>query len=311
MVDYSIMMKKLEDKIREKDAPVVVGLDPTLAMVPDRITQAAYRVYGMTAEGAGQALFAFNREIIDATADLVPAFKLQIAMYEMYGIPGLCAYRDTIDYCHEKGLIVIGDIKRGDIGSTAGAYAAAHLGLVSVDEEKVAPFDTDFVTVNPYLGTDGVQPFIDACRAYDKGMFVLVKTSNPSGKELQDLVTEDGRTVYEHLAQMVNDWGKDVTDGTFSRVGAVVGATQPQTGRRLRELMPDTMFLLPGYGAQGATAKDIKPFFRKDGTGVIVNSSRGIITAWQSERYERFADAPGDAAREAVSDMKRDLEQVR
>ena len=305
------MMKKLEDAIREKDAPVVVGLDPTLSMVPDRITQAAYRVYGATAEGAGQALFAFNREIIDAVSDLVPAFKLQVAMYEMYGIPGLTAYRDTIDYCHEKRLIVIGDIKRGDIGSTAGAYAAAHLGLVSVDEEKVAPFDTDFITVNPYLGSDGVQPFIDACRAYDKGMFVLVKTSNPSGVEIQDLKTEDGKTVYEHVAKMVHDWGKDAMDGSFSRVGAVVGATHPKTGAALRSLMPDTMFLLPGYGAQGASGKDLKPFFRKDGTGAIVNSSRGIITAWQSERYEQFGDAPGDAAREAVLDMKRDLEQIR
>lgn len=304
------MMKKLEEAIIKKDAPIVVGLDPTLSMVPDRITQAAYRVYGMTAEGAGQALYAFNREIIDATAELVPAFKIQIAMYEMYGIPGLAAYRDTIDYCHEKGLIVIGDIKRGDIGSTAGSYAAAHLGLVSVDEEKVAPFDTDFVTVNPYLGTDGVQPFIDACRAYDKGMFVLVKTSNPSGREIQDLETTDGKAVFEHVAQMVYDWGKDVMDGTFSRVGAVVGATQPQVGRKLRSIMPDTLFLLPGYGAQGASAKDIKPFFRPDKTGVIVNNSRGIITAWQSERYEQFADAPGDAAREAVLDMKRDLEQI-
>ena len=303
-------MKKLEEAIQEKKTPIVVGLDPTVSMIPDRIMDAAYRVYGATLEGAARALHAFNREIIDAVYELVPAVKLQIAMYEMYGSAGINAYHETAAYCHEKGLVVIGDVKRGDIGSTSGAYATAHLGRVSVDDQKYVPFDTDIVTVNPYLGSDGVEPFIDACRAYDKGIFVLVKTSNPSGAEIQDFKGEDGTLLCEHVAGLVREWGKDVMDGTFSRVGAVVGATHPETGARLRALMPDTMFLLPGYGAQGAKGKDLKPFFRSDGTGAVVNSSRGIIAAWQNADEERFGDAAGDAAREAVLEMKADLEQI-
>ena len=240
--------------------------------------------------------------------DLVPSVKPQIAMYEQFGIPGLMAYKETVDYCHEKGLIVIGDVKRGDIGSTSEAYAIGHLGEIKVGDKAYRPFDEDFATVNPYLGTDGVKPFVDVCNKCDKGIFVLVKTSNPSSGEFQDK-NADGRPLYELVADKVREWGEDSMDGSYSNVGAVVGATYPEQGEAVRKLMPHTYILVPGYGAQGGKAEDLKPFFNEDGLGAIVNSSRGIIAAYTKAPYSDRFDAVhfADASREAVEDMIEDI----
>ncbi len=302
------MIGKLIEGIRRTGAPIVVGLDPQLAFVPKPLLYAAFAEKGETLEGAADAIYAFNCGIVDAVADLVPAVKPQIAMYEQYGLPGLQAFAKTVEYCHSKGLLVIGDVKRGDIGSTSGAYAAAHLGTVKVGSNEYAPFGEDFATVNPYLGTDGVKPFIDVCRSHDKGIFVLVKTSNPSSGEFQDRLI-DGRPLYEIVGEKVHQWGLDAVDASgWSDVGAVVGATYPEMGRVLREIMPKCFILVPGYGAQGGSGKDLIPFFDRDGLGAIVNSSRGIIAAWQKEAYSRFgAEHYAEAARQAVLDMRKDI----
>ncbi len=306
------MISRLIDQIVKKDAPVVVGLDPMLSYIPEHILKAAFDAFGETPAGAGEAVWQFNRQIVDAVCDLVPAVKPQIAMYEQFGIEGLTAYKRTVDYCHEKGLLVIGDVKRGDIGSTSAAYAAAHLGTVQIGSRTYSPFDEDFATVNPYLGTDGIKPFIDVCNRHDKGIFVLVKTSNPSSGEFQDRLIsgsgEDARPLYELVGMKVREWGEMTMDGRYSNVGAVVGATYPQMGKTLRALMPGTFILVPGYGAQGGSGKDLVPFFDRDGLGAIVNSSRGIIAAWKQERYASFgAEAFADASREAVKDMCEDI----
>ena len=306
------MISRLIDQIVKKDAPVVVGLDPMLSYIPEHILKAAFDAFGETPAGAGEAVWQFNRQIVDAVCDLVPAVKPQIAMYEQFGIEGLTAYKRTVDYCHEKGLLVIGDVKRGDIGSTSAAYAAAHLGTVQIGSRTYSPFDEDFATVNPYLGTDGIKPFIDVCNSHDKGIFVLVKTSNPSSGEFQDRLIsgsgEDARPLYELVGMKVREWGEMTMDGHYSNVGAVVGATYPQMGKTLRALMPGTFILVPGYGAQGGSGKDLVPFFDRDGLGAIVNSSRGIIAAWKQERYASFgAEAFADASREAVKDMCEDI----
>lgn len=300
------MIEKLVSKIDEKNAPVVVGLDPSLDFIPDRIKRESFREYGQSLEGAGDAIYRFNKEIIDHVSDLVPAVKLQSAMYEKYGLQGLFSYKKTIEYAKKKGLFVIGDIKRGDIGNTSRAYAEAHLGKVKVGEMTYEPYGEDFSTVNPYLGSDGVRPFIEICKEYDKGIFVLVKTSNPSSGEFQDRLV-DGRPLYEEVAGRVEEWGKDLIKGDFSEVGAVAGATYPEVGKVLREIMPHAMILVPGYGAQGGKGEDLKPFFNKDGRGAIVNSSRGIIAAWKKDEYKEFKDDIGMASRQAVIDMKEDI----
>ena len=303
------MISGLIDAIVDKKAPIVVGLDPNLKFIPDHIKQAAIGEKGETLEAAADAVLTFNKSIIDATYDLIPAVKPQIAMYEQFGIPGLMAYKETVDYCHSKGLIVIGDVKRGDIGSTSESYAIAHLGEIKVGEKSIKPFDEDMATVNPYLGTDGVKPFVDVCNKYDKGIFVLVKTSNPSSGEFQDQTVDGGRPLYELVADKVREWGEDSMDGAYSNVGAVVGATYPEQGEKIRKLMPNTYILVPGYGAQGGKASDIKVFFNKDGIGAIVNSSRGIIAAYTKEPYSGRFDAEhfADASREAVRDMISDI----
>lgn len=304
------MIQKLIEKIQKTKAPVCVGLDPMLSYIPEHITKKAFAEFGETLEGAAEAVWQFNKEIVDCTWDLIPAVKPQIAMYEQFGIPGLTVYKRTVDYCHGKGLVVIGDAKRGDIGSTSAAYAAAHLGHVKVGAASFAGFGTDFVTVNPYLGTDGVKSFVEVCAAEDKGIFVLVKTSNPSSGEFQDRLI-DGRPLYELVADKVVEWGGISMDGTYSNVGAVVGATYPQMSRRLRALMPNTYFLVPGYGAQGGTAQDLKPCFHEDGLGAIVNSSRGIIAAYKKAPYDKFgAEHFGEASRQAVIDMVKDIRGV-
>ena len=236
--------------------------------------------------------------------------KPQIAMYEQFGIEGLKVYDKTVKYCQEKGLVVIGDAKRGDIGSTSAAYATAHLGKVKVGNSICSAFNTDFLTVNPYLGTDGVKPFVDVCNAENRGIFVLVKTSNPSSGEFQDRLV-DGRPLYELVAEKVVEWGEASMDGDYSNVGAVVGATYPEMSKILRKLMPKTYFLVPGYGAQGGTAKDLMHCFNEDGLGAVVNSSRGIIAAYKQEKYAKFGPEHfAEASRQAVVDMIADINSV-
>ena len=302
------MINKLIEKIRKTNAPIVVGLDPMLNYIPKHIQEKAFVEFGETLEGAAEAIWQFNKGIVDATYDLIPAVKPQIAMYEQFGIPGLQAYKKTVDYCKSKDLVVIGDIKRGDIGSTSAAYATAHLGKVQVGSQICQPFNEDFVTVNPYLGSDGVQPFIDVCKEEKKGIFVLVKTSNPSSGEFQDRII-DGRPLYEWVGEQVDAWGKEHMGDSYSYIGAVVGATYPEQGKVLRKLMPKTFILVPGYGAQGGRGKDLVHFFNEDGLGAIINSSRGIIAAYKQEAYAQFGPQNfAEASRQAVKDMIADID---
>ena len=278
------MIQRLIDGITCKDAPVVVGLDPNLSFIPGFILKKAQSA------AEGDIPEYCEKENVIA----------QSAMYEQFGIPGMEAFKRTCDYARSKGLVIIGDVKRGDIGSTSEAYARGHLAGTG--------FDVDFATVNPYLGSDGVKPFIKVCKEHDKGIFVLVKTSNPSSGEFQDVLTGDGRAVYELVGKMVREWGSECMEGVYSNVGAVVGATYPEQAKILRKLMPHTFILAPGYGAQGATAADLSGFFDADGLGAIVNSSRGIIAAYKKEAYSRYGEEGfADAARAAALDMIEDL----
>ncbi len=323
------MITKLISKIRKTNAPIVVGLDPMMKYVPEYIKKAAFAEYGETLEGAAEAIWQFNKGIVDAIYDLVPAVKPQIAMYEQFGIPGIMAFKKTIDYCHEKDLVVIGDVKRGDIGSTSEAYAVGHLGKVQVGSKAYYGFDEDFVTVNPYLGSDGVNPFLKVCKEEKKGIFVLVKTSNPSSGELQDRLVKAkkeeksskgiaesiaadsmDRPLYEIVGEQVAAWGTACMpeEGDYSYVGAVVGATYPEQGRILRKIMPKTFILVPGYGAQGGKGADLVHFFNEDGLGAIINSSRGIVAAYQQEIYSHFGEKGyADASRAAVLAMREDI----
>lgn len=310
LLEGDCMISRLIEKIKETKAPICVGLDPMLSYIPETLKERAFAEKGADPEGAAEAVWQFNRALIDAVHDLIPAVKPQIAMYEQFGIPGLQAYERTVRYCQAKGLVVIGDAKRGDIGSTSAAYATAHLGAAEICGKEYPAFQTDMVTVNPYLGSDGVQPFVDACQRYDRGMFVLVKTSNPSSGEFQDRLI-DGRPLYEWVAEKVMEWGSSCMEGEWSNVGAVVGATYPEMLARLRELMPHTFFLVPGYGAQGGSAEDLRHAFSQEGLGAVVNSSRGIIAAWKQEKYAAFGagDFAG-AARQATLDMIADIRSV-
>ena len=304
------MIDQLIEWIQKTNAPIVVGLDPMLSYVPEHLQRAAFGQYGETLEGAAEAIWQYNQGIIDAVSDLIPAVKPQIAMYEQFGIEGLKVFKKTVDYCHEKGLVVIGDVKRGDIGSTSAAYATAHLGSVQVGTQSFTPFDEDFATVNPYLGTDGIQPFVDVCKEKNKGIFILVKTSNPSSGEFQDR-SIDGRPLYEWVGEKVENWGSQCmgTHG-YSAIGAVVGATYPAQGEILRKIMPHAFILVPGYGAQGGKGKDLVHFFERDGLGAIVNSSRGIIAAYKQDKYKDQGITPenyADASRMAVQDMIADI----
>ena len=307
------MINKLVAQIKKTGAPIVVGLDPMMKFIPEHIKEKAFAELGETLEGAAEAIWQYNKAIVNAIYDLVPAVKPQIAMYEQFGLPGLSAFYKTVQYCKEKGLIVIGDIKRGDIGSTSEAYAVGHLGKVQVGNKSYYGFDEDFVTVNPYLGSDGVNPFIKVCKEEKKGIFVLVKTSNPSSGEFQDRQIADAgnRPLYEVVGEQVAKWGETHMGDTYSYVGAVVGATYPEMGKVLRKIMPKSYILVPGYGAQGGKGADLVHFFNEDGLGAIVNSSRGIIAAYQQEKYARFgAENFADASRAAVLDMKEDIEQA-
>ncbi len=302
------MIDHLIQKIKEVQNPTVVGLDPTYAMIPTFIKEEMLETYGKTPKAVAEMFLKFNKGILDEVSPLIPAVKPQIAMYEQYGLEGLRAYIETIAYAKSKGLVVIGDIKRGDIASTAAAYAG-HIAGVDVEDMHFDLWQEDAVTLNPYMGFDGIEPFIDACNKYDRGLFILVKTSNPSGVEIQDLITE-GIPVYDKAADLVSKWG-ELTMGTmgYSRIGAVVGATYKEQGMELRKRMPHTFFLVPGYGAQGGKASDLKDYFDKDGNGIIVNSSRGIIAAYKkdSELTEKeFAIA----SKKAVIAMRDDLQGV-
>ena len=304
------MINKLVSKIQKTNAPIVVGLDPMMKFVPEHIQKKAFAEYGETLDGAAEAIWQYNKGIIDCIYDLIPAVKPQIAMYEQFGIPGLIAFKKTVDYCKEKDLVVIGDIKRGDIGSTSEAYAVGHLGKVQVGSNSYYGFDEDFATVNPYLGSDGVKPFIKVCKEENKGLFILVKTSNPSSGEFQDRKISDAeeRTLYEVVGEQVAKWGEEHMGDSYSYIGAVVGATYPEQGKILRKVMPKSYILVPGYGAQGGKGADLVHFFNEDGLGAIVNSSRGIIAAYQQEKYAQFGgENYGDASRAAVVDMIEDI----
>ena len=304
------MINKLIAKIQKTQAPIVVGLDPMLDYIPAHVKEKAFAEFGETLEGAAEAIWQFNKEIVDKTYDLIPAVKPQIATYEQFGVEGLKAYQRTVDYCHSKDLVVIGDIKRGDIGSTSAAYASGHLGKVQVGSKCYTAFNEDFATVNPYLGSDGVKPFLEVCREEGKGLFILVKTSNPSSGEFQDRLI-DGRPLYELVGEKVAQWGREHMGDSYSYIGAVVGATYPEMGKILRKIMPKTFILVPGYGAQGGKGKDLAHFFNEDGYGAIVNSSRGIIAAYKQEAYAAFgAEQFGDASRAAVEDMAKDIREA-
>ena len=302
------MIQKLIEGIKRTKAPIVVGLDPMMNYIPEYIQKKAFAEFGETLEGAAEAVWQYNKGIVDAVYELVPAVKPQIAMYEQFGIEGLKAFEKTVSYCQEKGLVVIGDIKRGDIGSTSEAYAVGHLGKVQVGSHSFSGFHEDFVTVNPYLGSDGVKPFMKICKEEKKGLFILVKTSNPSSGEFQDRLV-DGRPLYELVGEQVAAWGEELMGDTYSYVGAVVGATYPEMGKTLRKIMPKSFILVPGYGAQGGKGADLVHFFNDDGLGAIVNSSRGIIAAYKQEKYASFgAENYAEASRQAVLDMKADIQ---
>ncbi|MBS7370180.1 MAG: orotidine-5'-phosphate decarboxylase [Oscillospiraceae bacterium] len=279
-------LDRLIEKIEQTQNPSVAGLDPKLDYVPAFIKDKCFEKYGETLKGAAKALYEFNKGLIDALYDIVPAVKPQAAYYEMYGTAGVKALYKTQEYARSKGMYVITDGKRNDIGTTMEAYATAHLGKVKVGSQEIEPFLGDALTVNGYLGSDGIKPLLSVCRENDKGIFVLVKTSNPSSGELQDRMI-DGVPVYEVMGKMCEGWGQELPGVYgYSGVGAVVGATYPEQIKYLRQALPTTFFLIPGYGAQGAGAADIAAAFDENGLGGIVNSSRGIMCAYQKQKCD-------------------------
>jgi len=328
-----MLIDRLIKRITELSAPIVVGLDPRINQIPSYMKEAAYAKRGRTPAAVAEMFLSFNREIIDCVHDIVPAVKLQIAIYEQFGSAGIEAYLQTIHYAKEKGLIVIGDIKRGDIDSIAGAYSNMHIGRVDIQGESVEIAKTDFITVSPYMGFDSVEPYISDCRKYDKGLFVLVKTSNKGSKDVQDVlmsssreffdyderpeipmpcpgckITENLQPLYAHVGSLVETWGAEfVGEYGYSNIGAVVGVTHPQDAVELRKFMPSTFFLMPGYGTQGGSGKDLKDLWAKN-YGAIVNNSRGITGAYLTEKYKCDEKDFAKASRQAVLDMKADLE---
>lgn len=300
-------MDRLIEKIKEMNNPTVMGLDPRYEMLPECVTQK----YPKNLEGAAQAIIEFNQKLIDATCDIIPAIKPQIAFYEMYGIPGMKAFQETCKYAKEKGMIVIADIKRGDIGSTAAGYSNAYLGKTTIGEVEESLYDIDFVTVNPYMGTDCVKPFIEDCKKYNKGLFILVKTSNPSSGELQDVKFENGEEVYKRVANLVEKWGEELRgEKGYSSIAAVVGATYPKQLEELRSLAPHTFFLIPGYGAQGGKAEDIALGFDSNGIGGIINASRSLMCAYKSDKWKDiYQEDYAQATRAEAMRMKEELNQ--
>ena len=297
----------LIEKIKETNNPTVMGLDPRYDMIPEVVRNK----YSNDLEGISKAILEYNKELIDNTYDIIPAIKPQLAFYEMFGIEGMKVFKETCKYAKEKGMIVIADAKRGDIGSTAKGYSNAYLGQTQIGEQKINVFENiDFLTVNPYLGVDSITPFVEDCIKYGKGIFVLVKTSNPSSGELQDLKLENGKTVYEHVASLVEKWGEELRgEYGYSSVAAVVGATYPEQLKEIREKAPHTYFLIPGYGAQGGKAEDIALGFDEKGIGGIVNASRSLMCAYKSDKWkEKFTEAEfGKATRAEALEMKQVL----
>lgn len=295
---------KLIERIKELDNPTVAGIDTSFDYLPDDMKNGVKDF-----KSASEAVLEFNKRIIDNICDIVPCVKVQIAYYEMYGLDGMHTFAETVKYAGKKGMLVMTDAKRNDIGATAECYAKAYLGETAVGDKTYTAFDSDFLTVNGYLGSDGIKPFLGWMQKRDKGIFVLVKTSNKSSGELQDLKLENGKTVYEYMGSLVEEWGKDsIGKYGYSAVGAVVGATHPAQAEILRKEMQHTFFLIPGYGAQGGTADDLKVCFNRDGLGGIVNSSRGILCAYRQEKYA--GRSYYEAARQACIDMKNDLNRV-
>ena len=297
-------MDKLIEKIKETNNPTVIGLDPRYEMIP----QCIRNKYSDDLEGISHSIIEFNKALIDAVYDIIPAVKPQIAFYEMYGLEGMKAFEETCKYAKEKGIVVIADIKRSDIGTTAKAYSNAYLGRTKIGEKEIPIYDVDFVTLNPYMGIDSIKPFIDDCKTYDKGVFILVKTSNPSSGELQDIKLETGEEVYTKVISLVEDWGKELVGKYgYSSISAVVGATYPKQLENLRKIAPNTFFLIPGYGAQGGTAKDIALGFDKNGLGGIVNSSRGLMCAYKSDLWkDKYEEADFAKATRAEAIRMRD-----
>ena len=292
---------QLIDKIIEMQNPTCVGLDTLFDYLPDEM-KAGVKDF----DGAAERIVEFNKKIVDNVRDIVPSVKVQIAYYDMYGVAGMKAYEETLKYCAEKDLVVIADAKRNDIGSTASCYAKTFLGETAVNDNAFRPFPSDYVTVNGYLGTDGIAPFVEQCEKNDKGIFVLVKTSNPSSGELQNLLLENGKPVYEYMGDLVEKWGEStIGKYGYSAVGAVVGATHPTEAARLRKTMPHTFFLIPGYGAQGGNAEMLKSCFKEDGLGGVVNNSRGVLCAYKKNGGTYF-----EAARNACIAMQKDLSSV-
>jgi len=301
-------MDRLIERIMEKGNPTAVGLDTRLEYVPDFLIQKHKEKEPLDFRGAAGAILEFNKRIIDAVSDLVPAVKIQLACYELYGVEGMRTFSETIRYAKQRGLIVIGDGKRNDIGTTAKAYSSAYLGRTTLLAEQDRAFETDIMTVNPYLGFDGVEPFLEDCRTYDKDIFILVKTSNLSSGDFQDLMTGN-RRIYEAVADKVAEWGRDLIGRFgFSRAGAVVGATWPDQAAALRQRMPHTFFLVPGYGAQGGSADDIAGCFDERGLGAVINASRSILCAYRKGSAEQPAGENfAEAARDEVLRMKKEI----
>lgn len=296
-----MIIDRLIQAIADMQNPTAVGLDTTLAYLPDDM-----RAEVRDCKSAADAILEFNRTLIDHIADIVPAVKVQVAYYEAYGADGMRAFGETLSYAKRKGLFTIADCKRNDIGSTASCYSKAYLGKTDINGKKIKAFPADMLTVNGYLGTDGIAPFVEDCKKNDKGIFVLVKTSNPSSGELQNLKLENGRYIYEQMGQLVEEWGKDtIGKYGYSDVGAVVGATHPEEAANLRSQLKNTFFLIPGYGAQGGNAQMLKCCFDERGLGGIVNNSRGIICAYKKPQYSGMTYA--EAARAACIDMQQDL----
>jgi orotidine-5'-phosphate decarboxylase len=309
-----MFIDNLIEKIKEKNNPTVVGLDPKIDYVPSFIKEEMFEKYGASLKGVSEAILKFNKTLIDSIYDIVPAVKPQLAYYEMYGIEGVKAFFETCRYAKQKGLICIADGKRNDIGTTAEAYSAAFLGTTKIDDNtQEEAFDVDALTVNPYLGVDGIKPFINDCANFGKGIFVLVKTSNKSSGQLQDLLTQEGKSIYEKVAEYVNDWGANVIGKYgYSSVGAVVGATYPNQAKILRKILRNAYILVPGYGAQGGTARDVAHSFNSDGLGAIVNASRSIMCAYKDEKWKGIytEDKFSDASRAEALRMKDDINGV-
>ncbi len=296
---------KLIQKIKQTNNPTVMGLDPRYELLPKCVTSK----YDQTLEGTAQAIIEYNKNLIDATYDIIPAIKPQIAFYEMFGIEGLKAFKETCTYAKQKGMIVIADIKRGDIGSTASGYSNAYLGKTKIGEKEEPIFDVDFITINPYMGTDCVKPFIEDCKKYNKGIFILAKTSNPSSGELQDIKTEKGEEIYITVTKLIKKWGEElIGENGYSSIAAVVGATYPEQLEQIRKEAPQTYFLIPGYGAQGGKAEDIALGFDKNGLGGIINASRSLMCAYKQEQFTEQEYAK--ATRAEALRMKQELNKA-